>query len=75
MNTRAIRGAKWDSDRLEYVKTRASITPEVLRLAAEGMTIRQLAARFDVSYVTCWRICAEKKKEEARECQRTRIRY
>lgn len=58
MNIKAMapRGAKWNSERLEYVRSRASITPEVVRLAAEGMSTSALAKRFEVSFVTIWRI-------------------
>jgi hypothetical protein len=57
-------GAKWNSERLEYVRSRASIAPEVLRLAAEGMSNSALAKRFEVSFCTIWRIrrAAEKKQ-------------
>jgi predicted DNA-binding protein (UPF0251 family) len=65
IRARSPEGAKWNPDRLEYVKTRASIAPEVLRLAAQGMTIRQLAARFQCSYVTCWRIVRAAEKKNA----------
>jgi transposase len=47
------------------VRSRASIAPEVLRLAAEGVSIAALAKRFDVSYVTCWRIVRTAEKKNA----------
>jgi transposase len=58
-------GAKWNSDRLEYTRTRESIASDVLRLRAEGVPIRALAKRFQVSYVTCWRICRAAEKKNA----------